>query len=183
MNIHDHIDLQYYAQEYIRYLGPVLCTGRFSLEHMVWRYAESGFKLTVEKMVKHEAKRIQKSPDAIRQNIKTYLQKAPFSFNDDTYFQRWLDLGWDGEKILSPSKGIQLVCQSFFVYLHKHHPKAHSRYIPLILPCVTYPLEVLEELEREAEEVWRLIAAGEQPVFDSVEALFDYLNADDENEV
>lgn len=47
-----------------------------------------------------------------------------------------------------------------------------------LIPVVTYPKEYLEELEADIAEVKAKIASGEQPVFDSVEAMFKALEAD-----
>ena len=47
-----------------------------------------------------------------------------------------------------------------------------------MLPVVIYPRKYLDELHDELEEVKAKIASGEQPVFDSVDALFAKLEAD-----
>ena len=47
-----------------------------------------------------------------------------------------------------------------------------------MLPVVVYPKKYLEELRGELGEVKAKIASGEQPVFDSVDALFAKLEAD-----
>ncbi len=47
-----------------------------------------------------------------------------------------------------------------------------------MLPVVVYPKKVLDELRGELEEVKAKVASGEQPVFDSVDALFAKLEAD-----
>lgn len=47
-----------------------------------------------------------------------------------------------------------------------------------MLPVVVYPKKYLDELRGELEEVKAKIASGEQPVFDSVDALFEKLEAD-----
>lgn len=47
-----------------------------------------------------------------------------------------------------------------------------------MLPVVVYPKKYLEELRGELDEVKAKIACGEQPVFDSVDALFEKLEAD-----
>ena len=44
-----------------------------------------------------------------------------------------------------------------------------------MLPVVVYPQKYLDELRGELNEVKERIASGEQPVFDSVEALFEKL--------
>lgn len=44
-----------------------------------------------------------------------------------------------------------------------------------MLPVVVYPKKYLEELRGELDEVKAKIACGEQPVFDSVDALFEKL--------
>lgn len=41
-----------------------------------------------------------------------------------------------------------------------------------ITPVVVYPKKYLDELREEIEETKTKIAAGEQPVFDNVDALF-----------
>lgn len=41
-----------------------------------------------------------------------------------------------------------------------------------IVPVVVYPKKYVEELCAEIEDVKAKVAAGEQPVFDSVDALF-----------
>jgi AbrB family looped-hinge helix DNA binding protein len=41
-----------------------------------------------------------------------------------------------------------------------------------MLPVVVYPKKYLDELRSEIEETKAKIASGEQPVFDSVDALF-----------
>lgn len=47
-----------------------------------------------------------------------------------------------------------------------------------MLPVVVYPKKYLNELREEIEEVKAKITTGEQPVFDSVDALFAKLEAD-----
>ncbi len=47
-----------------------------------------------------------------------------------------------------------------------------------MLPVVVYPKKYLDELRNELGEVKEKISSGEQPVFDSVDALFAKLEAD-----
>lgn len=47
-----------------------------------------------------------------------------------------------------------------------------------IMPVAVYPKKYLDELREEIENVKEKITSGEQPVFDSVDALFDRLEAD-----
>jgi len=47
-----------------------------------------------------------------------------------------------------------------------------------ILPVVVYPKKYLDELREEIDDVKSKIASGEQPVFDSVDALFEKLEVD-----
>lgn len=47
-----------------------------------------------------------------------------------------------------------------------------------IMPVAVYPKKYLDELREEIENVKEKITSGEQPVFDSVDALFDRLDAD-----
>jgi len=47
-----------------------------------------------------------------------------------------------------------------------------------MLPVVVYPKKYLDELRGELSEVKAKIASGEQPVFDSVDALFAKLEGD-----
>ncbi len=47
-----------------------------------------------------------------------------------------------------------------------------------MLPVVVYPKKYLDELQSELNEVKAKISSGEQPVFDSVDALFAKLEAD-----
>ena len=47
-----------------------------------------------------------------------------------------------------------------------------------LMPVVVYPKKYLTELQKEIDEVKENIAAGKQPVFDNVDALFDALEAD-----
>lgn len=47
-----------------------------------------------------------------------------------------------------------------------------------MLPVAVYPKKYLDELRGELNEVKAKIASGEQPVFDSVDALFAKLEAD-----
>ena len=47
-----------------------------------------------------------------------------------------------------------------------------------MLPVVVYPKKYLDELRSELDDVKAKIASGEQPVFDSVDALFARLEAD-----
>lgn len=44
-----------------------------------------------------------------------------------------------------------------------------------IMPVAVYPKKYLDELRKEIEETKAKIASGEQPVFDSVDALFNRL--------
>lgn len=46
-----------------------------------------------------------------------------------------------------------------------------------MLPVAVYPKKYLEELRGELDEVKAKLASGEQPVFDSVDALFAKLEA------
>lgn len=47
-----------------------------------------------------------------------------------------------------------------------------------MLPVVVYPKKYLDELHSELSEVKAKFASGEQPVFDSIDALFAKLEAD-----
>lgn len=47
-----------------------------------------------------------------------------------------------------------------------------------IMPVAVYPKKYLNELREEIKDVKAKIASGKQPVFDSVEALFDKLEAE-----
>lgn len=47
-----------------------------------------------------------------------------------------------------------------------------------MMPVVVYPKKYLDDLRNEIEETKAKIASGEQPVFDSVDALFAKLEAD-----
>ena len=47
-----------------------------------------------------------------------------------------------------------------------------------MMPVVVYPKKYLDELRGEIDEAKAKIASGEQPVFDSVDALFAKLEAD-----
>lgn len=46
-----------------------------------------------------------------------------------------------------------------------------------MMPVSVYPKKYLKELRNEINEVKEKIASGEQPVFDSVDALFKQLEA------
>lgn len=46
-----------------------------------------------------------------------------------------------------------------------------------IIPVSVYPKKYMDELREEISSVKAKIATGEQPVFDSVDALFDKLEA------
>ena len=46
------------------------------------------------------------------------------------------------------------------------------------MPVAIYPKKYLNELKEEISSVKAKLASGEQPVFDSVDALFDKLEAD-----
>ena len=47
-----------------------------------------------------------------------------------------------------------------------------------LMPVVVYPRKYLDELREEISGVKAKIASGEQPVFDSVDALFEKLEGD-----
>lgn len=47
-----------------------------------------------------------------------------------------------------------------------------------MMPVVVYPKKYLDELREEINGVKAKIASGKQPVFDSVDALFDKLEAE-----
>ena len=47
-----------------------------------------------------------------------------------------------------------------------------------MMPVVVYPKKYLDELRGDIDEAKAKIASGEQPVFDSVDALFAKLEAD-----
>lgn len=47
-----------------------------------------------------------------------------------------------------------------------------------MMPVVVYPKKYLDELRGEIDEAKAKIASGEQPVFDSVDALFAKLEAE-----
>ena len=47
-----------------------------------------------------------------------------------------------------------------------------------LMPVAVYPKKYLNELKEEINGVKARLASGEQPVFDSVDALFDKLEAD-----
>lgn len=44
-----------------------------------------------------------------------------------------------------------------------------------IMPVVVYPKNYLDELRKEIDDVKAMLASGEQPVFDNVDALFNKL--------
>jgi AbrB family looped-hinge helix DNA binding protein len=45
-----------------------------------------------------------------------------------------------------------------------------------IIPVVTYPKKYIDELKEELSEIKKKIKSGDQPVFDSVDELFDHLD-------
>lgn len=47
-----------------------------------------------------------------------------------------------------------------------------------MMPVAVYPKKYLEELREEISDVKAKIASGEQPVFDSVDALFEKLETE-----
>lgn len=47
-----------------------------------------------------------------------------------------------------------------------------------LMPVAVYPKKYLNELWKEISDVKTKLAAGEQPVFDSVDALFDKLESE-----
>lgn len=47
-----------------------------------------------------------------------------------------------------------------------------------MMPVVVYPKKYLDELREEIDDIKAKIAFGEQPVFDSVDSLFDKLEDD-----
>ena len=47
-----------------------------------------------------------------------------------------------------------------------------------LMPVAVYPRNYLSELKEEIRDVKAKLASGKQPVFDSVDALFDKLEAD-----
>ncbi len=47
-----------------------------------------------------------------------------------------------------------------------------------IMPVVVYPKKYVNELREEIDDIKTKIASGEQPTFDSVDTLFDKLEAD-----
>ncbi len=47
-----------------------------------------------------------------------------------------------------------------------------------IMPVVVYPKKYLSELKEEISDIKTKLASGEQSVFDSVDALFDKLEAE-----
>ena len=47
-----------------------------------------------------------------------------------------------------------------------------------LMPVVIYPKTYLSELKEEISNIKARIASGEQPVFDSVDSLFDKLEAE-----
>lgn len=47
-----------------------------------------------------------------------------------------------------------------------------------IVPVVVYPKKYLDELRDEISDVKAKLASGKQPVFDSLDALFDRLEAE-----
>lgn len=47
-----------------------------------------------------------------------------------------------------------------------------------IMPVVVYPKKYVDELREELDDIRAKIACGEQPVFDSVDSLFDKLEND-----
>lgn len=49
-----------------------------------------------------------------------------------------------------------------------------------LMPVAVYPKKYLDELRGEIEEAKAKVAAGEQPVFDNVDALFEMLDGADE---
>ena len=47
-----------------------------------------------------------------------------------------------------------------------------------IMPVMVYPKKYMEDLRREINDVKAKLASGEQPVFDSIDTLFDALESD-----
>ena len=48
-----------------------------------------------------------------------------------------------------------------------------------MMPVVVYPKGYINKLRRDIQEVKEKIAAGEQPLFDSVDELISYLESED----
>ena len=46
-----------------------------------------------------------------------------------------------------------------------------------IVPVAVYPRQYMDDLHREIEEIKAKIASGEQPVFDTIDAMFEALEA------
>lgn len=47
-----------------------------------------------------------------------------------------------------------------------------------IMPVMVYPKKYMDDLRKEIDDVKAKLASGEQPVFDSVDALFEALEND-----
>ncbi|MCD8285914.1 MAG: AbrB/MazE/SpoVT family DNA-binding domain-containing protein [Clostridia bacterium] len=47
-----------------------------------------------------------------------------------------------------------------------------------LVPVIVYPKQYIDELLNEVSEIKAKVAAGEQPVFDSVDAMFDALETE-----
>jgi len=47
-----------------------------------------------------------------------------------------------------------------------------------MIPVVVYPKKYVDELKEELSEIKKKIKSGEQPVFDTVDDLFDHLDAE-----
>ena len=45
----------------------------------------------------------------------------------------------------------------------------------MLFPMAVYPTKYIEDLKKEVSEIKAKIASGEQPVFDTVDELFDSL--------
>ena len=45
----------------------------------------------------------------------------------------------------------------------------------IMFPMTVYPTKYIDDLKKEVSDIKAKIASGEQPVFDTVDALFEYL--------
>lgn len=160
-----HVTLQRFACRYLGELAPELTRGRYYMQFLVRCYVVMGPDITTAELLRQASERYSRSVGSIRACVGHFTKNICKGEFKDLIIHRWKSLGWDGVTELTPAVAIPLVCRGFQPFMENHYPREFRAMMTTLLPYVAHPEQYLE----------RPRPTGEEPVFDTVDALFKYL--------
>lgn len=119
--------LQRCIATYLHDLGPVLTHGRYYLQYIVRCYIENRGYLTNAQLLRITGVRYSRTPETICGCIRRFAKGVCLKEGMESYADRWRELGWDGEKALTPSYIISLVCRGFCPYMKQYYPQDYQK--------------------------------------------------------